>query len=127
MVEEFAVERGKVTRAPVHPGVFFERNILPEFRRQNRTVAEIANLLKVSRQSLHRVMAGQSAVSPDMAARLGKLCGNGPDLWLALQARYDAWESSHRLAGELKGIPTLREDQAIIHERKAVRGRSESR
>ncbi|MHB8381826.1 MAG: HigA family addiction module antitoxin [Candidatus Binataceae bacterium] len=109
MAAEFAVERGKTTRAPVHPGVFFERNILPVFQRQNRTIAEIAKLLNVSRQSLHRVMAGQSAVSPDMAARLGKLCGNGPDLWLALQARYDAWESSRRLANELKRIPTLRE------------------
>jgi plasmid maintenance system antidote protein VapI len=24
-----------------------------------------------------------------MALRLGKLCGNGPDLWLNLQKRYD--------------------------------------
>jgi plasmid maintenance system antidote protein VapI len=45
-----------------------------------------------------------------MAARLGKLCGNGPDLWLNLQARYDAWEVMHRLADDLKIIPTLREE-----------------
>ncbi len=55
-------------------------------------------------------MAGQSAITPDMAVRLGKLCGNGPDLWLNLQGRYDAWEATHRLAGELKKIPTLREE-----------------
>jgi antitoxin HigA-1 len=108
-LNEFTVERDKITRAPVHPGVFFERNILAEFRRQNRTIAEIAGLLHVSRQTLHRVMAGEGAVTPDMAARLGKLCGNGPHLWLNMQARFDAWEASHRLAGELKKIPTLRE------------------
>ena len=106
---EFAVERDKITRAPVHPGVFFERNILPEFRRQNRTIGEIATLLNVSRQTLHRVMAGVGSVTPEMAVRLGKLCGNGPDLWLSMQARYDAWEATHRLAAELKKIPTLRE------------------
>ena len=109
MAEEFRIEREKIRRPPVHPGVFFERNILPEFLRQRRTIGEIATLLNVSRQALHRVMAGQAAISPDMAARLGKLCGNGPELWLTMQARYDAWEAQRRLAPELKKIPTLRE------------------
>jgi addiction module HigA family antidote len=110
MSQEFAVERDKITRAPVHPGVFFERNILPEFLRQRRTIGEIATLLGVSRQALHRVMSGKAAVTADMAVRLGKLCGNGPDLWLNMQARFDAWEASKRLAPELKKIPTLREE-----------------
>jgi len=109
MAEEFRIEREKIRRPPVNPGVFFERNILPEFLRQRRTIGEIATLLNVSRQALHRVMAGQAAISPDMAARLGKLCGNGPELWLTMQARYDAWEAQRRLAPELKKIPTLRE------------------
>jgi antitoxin HigA-1 len=107
MREELAVERDKISRPPLHPGIFFERNILPEFKRQRRTIGEIANLLGVSRQTLHRVMSGEHAVTPDMAARLGKLCGNGPELWLNLQARYDAWEANRRLAPELKKIPTL--------------------
>ena len=81
------VERDKIRRPPVHPGVFLERNILREFRAQRRKIGEIARLLGVSRQALHRVMASQSAVTADMAVRLGKLCGNGPDLWLNLQAR----------------------------------------
>jgi antitoxin HigA-1 len=54
-------------------------------------------------------MSGEQPITPDPAVRLGKLCGNGPDLWLNLQARYDAWEASRRLAPELKKIPTLRE------------------
>src|SRR5260370_25166099 len=97
MAQEFVVQRDKITRPPVHPGVFFERNILPEFRRQRRTIGEIARLLDVSRQTLHRVMTGQPAVTPEMAARLGKLCGNGPDLWLNVPARHDASEVTHRL------------------------------
>jgi antitoxin HigA-1 len=108
VTQEFVVQRDKITRSPVHPGVFFERNIMPEFRRQRRTVGEIASLLGVSRQTLYRVMEGQAAVTADMAVRLGKLCGNGPDLWLNLQARHDAFEAAHRLAKDLKRIPTLR-------------------
>ncbi|HEX4211029.1 MAG TPA: HigA family addiction module antitoxin [Candidatus Binataceae bacterium] len=103
--EEYPVERGAISRPPTHPGIIFERTVLPGLGR--RTIGEIAGLLGVSRQTLHRVMAGQTAISPDMAVRLGKLCGNGGRIWLALQARYDAWEASHRLAKELEKIPTL--------------------
>lgn len=105
MSEEFVVNRENITRPPTHPGVLFARDILPELGR--RTIGEIATLLDVSRQTLHRVMAGQSAISPDMAVRLGKLCGNGPELWLNLQARYDAWDATHRLGKEIEKIPTL--------------------
>jgi len=106
--EEYPVDREAITRPPTHPGVLFAEDVLPHLGR--RTIGEIATLLGVSRQTLHRVMAGQSAISADMAVRLGKLCGNGPELWLNLQARYDAWEATRRLARELKKIPTLKAD-----------------
>jgi len=105
MREEFLVDRRKISRAPTHPGVFFTEDILPHLGR--RTIGEIAALLGVSRQTLHRLMAGQTAVTPDMAVRLGKLCGNGPELWLNMQARCDAWEATRRLSNELKKIPTI--------------------
>jgi antitoxin HigA-1 len=98
MSEEYIVDREKITRPPTHPGVLFQRDILPALGR--RTIGEIAKLLGVSRQTLHRVMAGESAITPDMAVRLGKLCGNGPDLWLRMQAAYDGWEASKRLKRE---------------------------
>ena len=95
MAAAFFVDRKKINSAPTHPGVLFERDILPELTRPRRTIGEIAALLGVSRQTLHRAMSGESAITPDLAARLGKLCGNGADLWLTLQARYDAWEATH--------------------------------
>jgi addiction module HigA family antidote len=106
MGEEYIVDREKITRPPTHPGVLFQRDILPELGR--RTIGEIAKLLGVSRQTLHRIMAGETAVTPDMAVRLGKLCGNGPGLWLRMQAAYDAWEASKRLKREIEKIPMLR-------------------
>jgi antitoxin HigA-1 len=35
--------------------------------------------------TLHRVLRGEQAVTPEMALRLGKLCGDGPELWLQMQ------------------------------------------
>jgi plasmid maintenance system antidote protein VapI len=42
-----------------------------------------------------------------MALRLGKLCGNGPDLWLNLQKSYDLLRAKHEFGAKIKAIPTL--------------------
>jgi len=110
LLMEYLVDRSRITRPPIHPGVIFADIVMPELRK-TRTIGEIATVLRVSRQTLHRVMAGEIAISPspDMGARLGKLCGNGAGLWLRMQANFDAWEATHRLSKELSKIPTLTE------------------
>jgi antitoxin HigA-1 len=89
------VKRCIPSRAPIHPGVIFSEEIMPGLR-ERRTASEIARLLGVSRATLHRLMAGDISMSPDMAARIGKLCGNGAGLWLRLQAKYDEWAIGRR-------------------------------
>jgi addiction module HigA family antidote len=107
MPQEYPVDQEKVAaRKPIHPGVIFGEEVMPELRRK-RTVGEIASLLGVSRQTLHRVIVGDISISPEMAARIGKLVGNGARIWLAMQADYDAYEATHRLEKELRKIPTL--------------------
>jgi addiction module HigA family antidote len=98
--------REEVKRPPIHPGVIFAEDVMPELRK-TRTIGEVATLLGVSRQNLYRVMSGEVAMTPDMAVRLGKLCGNGAGVWLRLQASYDEWEASRRLAKEIAKIPTV--------------------
>ena len=70
------------------------------------TVSDAARELRVSRQTLHRVLSGSMAVSPEMAVRLGKFCGNGSGLWLRMQAAYDLWHAERRMRAEIKCIPT---------------------
>jgi antitoxin HigA-1 len=84
----------------MHPGELLREEILPAFGRPR---AEIAHLLGVSRQALHAILAERGSVTPEMALRLGKLCGNGPELWLTLQAGYDL----ERLIREVDAIPML--------------------
>lgn len=100
---EYFVEPEKITRPPIHPGEIFAEEIMPELRKK-RTVGQIASVLGVSRQNLHRLLAGAIAISPDMAAKIGALVGNGARVWLAMQANYSAWEATKRLGPELKKI-----------------------
>jgi plasmid maintenance system antidote protein VapI len=43
-----------------------------------------------------------------MALRLGKFCGNGPNLWLAMQQAHDLWHRRRELGAELRKIPTVK-------------------
>ena len=89
---------------PMHPGELLREEILPAL---NRPKTEIARLLGVSRQTLYDVLREKQPVTPVMALRLGKLCGNGPDLWLNLQRRYDLHLAEQELGAKIKRIPTL--------------------
>ncbi len=89
-------------RRPTHPGEIFRDIVLPEL---GLSVSEAARQLGVSRQTLHAVMSGRSAVTAEMALRLGRFCGNGPGLWLRMQQAFDLWEAQTQLNGELDRIP----------------------
>ena len=82
-------------RAPTHPGEILRQDVLPSL---GLSVSAAARQLRVSRQTLHRILAGTSAVTPEMAVRLGKFCGNGPGLWLRMQEAFDLWHAEKRLA-----------------------------
>jgi plasmid maintenance system antidote protein VapI len=52
-------------------------------------------------------LALRKSVSPNIAVRLGKLFGNGAELWIAMQAAHDTWQAERAMAREIKKIPTL--------------------
>ncbi|MHB1219961.1 MAG: HigA family addiction module antitoxin [Alphaproteobacteria bacterium] len=90
---------------PMHPGAFLREEVLPAL---DRSKSEIARLLGVSRQTLYDILDEKQPVTPGMALRLGKLCGNGPTLWLNLQRRHDLWRAERELGPEIAAIPTIR-------------------
>lgn len=99
---EYPVRR-RPRRRPTHPGEVLREDVLPAMR---VSVSAAARELRVSRQALHAILAAKAAVTPEMAVRLGKFCGNGPGLWLRMQQARDLWEAEQRLAAEVKRIPT---------------------
>jgi addiction module HigA family antidote len=96
--------KGPPAWQPTHPGAVLREDVLPALR---LTVKAAAEKLGVSRQTLHGILAERTAVTPEMAVRLGKFCGNGPDLWLRMQMAHDLWQAQRDLAETVKQIPTL--------------------
>lgn len=88
-------------RCPSHPGALLE-DIIPA---TGKPKAEIARLLGISRQQLYDILGEKKPVSPAVAARLGKLFGDGAAIWLRMQAAYDAWHAEREV--DLSSIPTL--------------------
>ena len=83
---------------PAHPG-----EVLKDYL-AGRSTAEVAAHLGVSRSSLHRVLSGRGAVTPEMSIRLGEALETGPDFWLKMQVQYDLW---HAMRARRKKIRPL--------------------
>jgi addiction module HigA family antidote len=89
---------------PVHPGEILREDVLPAL---GRSKTELAALLQISRQQLYDILGEAKPITPNTALRIGKLCGNGPDIWLRMQADYDLRMAREELGDVLAQIPTL--------------------
>jgi addiction module HigA family antidote len=96
---------GSASWRPSHPGALLREDVLPSLR---LTVKQAAEMMGVSRQMLHAILAEKSAVTPEMAVRIGKFCGNGPSMWLRMQSAYDLWQVERDLTDTVEKIPTMR-------------------
>jgi addiction module HigA family antidote len=53
------------------------------------SIVEAAKALAITRQQLHNLIAGRSAITPEMAVKLEMAIGGAADTWLRLQMNYD--------------------------------------
>jgi antitoxin HigA-1 len=79
----------QTNRPPLHPGKVIA-DVLMEF---SVSKSEIAARLGISRQHLHSLLDGRKPLSPSVAAKVAALLGGGTELWLRIQASFDAWEA----------------------------------
>jgi addiction module HigA family antidote len=76
-------------RKPTHPGEVLREDILPAL---GMSQTEFARRLGVSRLSVSELLLEKRSLSPDMAARIGRLTNTSPESWLQMQAALDLWE-----------------------------------
>lgn len=83
---------------PPHPG----RHVLMDcLEPLGLSITRGAEILGVTRLTLSNLVNGKNGISPEMAIRLSKAFGSGPEVWLGLQAEYD-------LAQAMKGADRIK-------------------
>ncbi len=100
MVEVVAKRNPK--RCPTHPGALLREDILPALKLPKTAIADA---LGISRQHLYDILRERKPVSAEVAVRLGAAFGNGADVWLRMQAAYDAWQASRKV--DVSKVPRL--------------------
>jgi len=95
--------RRNPNRCPFHPGALLRLDIILA---AGKTKSEIARLLGISRQHLHDILEEKKPISPEVAVRVGKLFGGGPEIWVRMQADYDTWHAERTV--DVSKIPTLK-------------------
>ena len=71
---------------PPHPGKLVKYECLEPL---SLSITRGAEILGVTRLTLSNLVNGKNGVSPEMAIRLYKAFGSGPEVWLGLQLDYD--------------------------------------
>jgi addiction module HigA family antidote len=70
---------------PPHPGELIGDSL----EELGMSISAAAKGLGITRQQLHNLIAGRSAVTPEMAVRFEKALGSTADTWLRMQMNYD--------------------------------------
>ena len=91
-------------RPPSHPGALLREIVLPG---SGMPISKAAVRLRITRQTLHRLLAEKIGVTPAMALRLARLFGSSPDFWLRMQQAHDLWHTRRSLAEEIEAIEPL--------------------
>ena len=90
---EYTAKRNP-NRCPSHPGELLRETILPAL---GLSKVEVAEALGISRQHLYDLLSEKKPVSPEIAVRLGKALGDGPEVWLRMQAAHSAWHAARAI------------------------------
>ena len=71
---------------PPHPGLHVLKDCLEPL---GLSITKGAEILGVTRLTLSNLVNGKNGISPEMAIRLSKAFGGGPEVWLGMQTEYD--------------------------------------
>lgn len=93
---------------PTHPGELLREVVLPALKAAGTPAVQVEAHLGLKHSAFYAFLRGETPLSAELALKLGKLCGNGPDLWMNLQKDWDLTEARRRLGAALDAVPTLK-------------------
>ena len=93
-----------IARRPTHPGEMLREEFMPDF---GLSVAQLAERIGVSRQTVNELVSERRALSPSLALRLSRLFDTTPQYWLNMQRNVDLWDSYDECHEAIEAIEPL--------------------
>lgn len=90
----------------IHPGEILREEYLRPLKLKPYSLAK---KLHVPRTRIERLVAEQTAITPDTALRLAKFFDTTPQFWMNMQAAFDLAEEAVAKRSDLEAIETLAE------------------
>ena len=90
---------------PTHPGELLRSEIMPAVR---LTQERLAELLGVSRRTIHEIVTQKRSVTADMAHRLARFFNTTAEFWLGLQQDVDLWQAERAKGEQYRKIRPLK-------------------
>jgi addiction module HigA family antidote len=93
-----------MARLLIHPG----EHLADELKALGMSANELAKQLGVPTNRITEIIRGKGGISGDMALRLGRWFGTGPDIWMNLQKNYELRLAVQDIGEALQKIPENR-------------------
>jgi antitoxin HigA-1 len=90
-----------MSRIPTHPGAVLREDVFPALKMPK---TKIARALGISRSMLYAILAENVPITPNVALRLGKFLGNGPELWMDMQVAHDLAVTARAMKREIDNV-----------------------
>ncbi|MBX3482561.1 HigA family addiction module antitoxin [Phenylobacterium sp.] len=89
----------------MHPGEFLREVTLPALKADQRIgQVDFAERLGISRTMLVKLLNEKSAVSAEMALRLGRVLNTTPEFWLNLQQAHDLARAAAAIGDQVRTL-----------------------
>lgn len=85
-----------LARESIHPGEFLREEYMPEI---TLSVADFAQSLGVTRQTINEIVREKRNLSADMCLRLARFFNTTPQFWMNMQAKVDVWNANNPTKG----------------------------
>lgn len=95
---------------PPHPGEVLKGLYIDELE---LTLEAVAKKLDVDRKTISRLCNGRTRMTADMARRISRVFGTSIELWLRMQASFDAWEARQMSDHDIRHLQPLAWQPAI--------------
>ena len=99
-----------MTRRPTHPGTILLEDVIKPL---NLSITSAAQMLGVTRKALSEFVNEKTALSPEMAIRIGKATNTSPESWMNMQQKLTLWEAEQHSPDNVIPFPNINSEEPV--------------